>query len=185
MTNTPLGAVMEIKEHSGWFIALGIVFVIGGVFAIALPFAGTLVATLAIGWALIFVGAVEVFQSWSTRSWGGFIWNLIIGLIIFIGGLSTLINPIVAAVGFTLLVGAIFVAKGVMQVIMGFQYRPSSGWGWIVTAGVLAIVLGILIVMGWPQSTDWVLGTLVGISLIFSGWSYIMIAMASRRLSAA
>lgn len=185
MSNTPLGAVMEIKEHSGWFIALGIVFIIGGAFAIIAPGLGGLAVTLAVGWSLIFVGAIEVFQSWSTRGWGGFLWNLIIGIIIFLGGLSMLINPIVGAITLTLLLGAIFIAKGVMQLIMGFQYRPNANWGWIVAAGALSALLGVLILAKWPWSTEWVLGTLAGISLIFSGWSYIMIAMASRRLSAA
>lgn len=185
MSDTPLGTAMEIKEHSGWFTALGILFIIGGVFAIAMPFVATVVATLWIGWAFIILGAVEVYQSWSTRGWGGFIWNLLIGLVIVAGGISFVVFPLEGATTLTLVVGALFIAKGVIQVIMAFQYRPRDGWVWILLAGILAVVLGFLIVMGWPQTTVWVLGTLVGISLIFSGWSYVMIASAARRLSAA
>lgn len=182
MTNKDMtmGAIGEIREHSTWFIVLGIVFIVGGVFAIAMPLAGTLVATLAVGWALIVVGALQLIQSWSIRTWGGFIWQLVIGLIILVGGISVLVDPIVAALTLTLLVGVIFIAKGIVQLVLGFQFRPNANWGWIVAAGVLAVILGLMILAQWPFSGVWVLGTLVGISLIFSGWSYIMIAMAAR-----
>jgi uncharacterized membrane protein HdeD (DUF308 family) len=182
MTNKDMtmGAIGEIREHSTWFIVLGIVFIVGGVFAIAMPLAGTLVATLAVGWALIVVGALQLFQSWSIRTWGGFIWQLVIGLIILVGGIAVIVDPIVAALTLTLLVGAIFIAKGIVQLVLGFQFRPNANWGWIVAAGALAVILGLMILAQWPFSGAWVLGTLVGISLIFSGWSYIMIAIAAR-----
>lgn len=181
MTDTPMGNAMEIREHSGWFIALGILFIIGGAFAIAMPLLGTLVATLAIGWSFIIIGAVQVYHSWSARGWGGFVWHLLIGLVIFVGGLWTIINPVAGALSLTLVIGAVFIAQGVMQIILSFQYRPRDGWVWFLISGILAIVLGFLIVNGWPDSSGWVLGTLAGISLIFSGWSDVMIAMASRR----
>jgi uncharacterized membrane protein HdeD (DUF308 family) len=63
--------------------------------------------------------------------------------------------------------------------------RPHEGWGWILTAGILAILVGVIIWAGWPVSTGWALGYLAGISLIFSGWSYIAISMAAKRLGPA
>lgn len=180
-TETMLGNIGQVREHSGWFIALGIIFIIGGVFAIAMPLIASFAVTLAVGWALIFVGILQLVQSWSIRTWGGFIWQAIIGLIILAGGIALLFDPIVGALTLTLLLGAVFIAKGIVQLILGFQYRPHANWGWIVAAGVIAVILGVLIVIQWPWSSVWVLGTLAGISLIFSGWSYIMIAMAERQ----
>ena len=182
MTNKDMtmGAIGEIREHSTWFIVLGIVFLIGGVFAIAMPLYSSIAVTLIVGWTLIIVGALQLIQSWSIRTWGGFIWQLVIGLIILVGGIAVIVDPIVATVTLTLLVGAIFIAKGIVQLVLGFQFRPNANWGWIVAAGILAVILGFLILMQWPFSGVWVLGTLAGISLIFSGWSYIMIAMAAR-----
>ncbi len=186
MTNmdTTAGRIGEIRQHTGWFIAIGVIFLIGGAFAIAMPLIATITVALVVGWALIFVGVLQLVHAWGVRTWGGVIWQLIIGIIILVGGIAMLSNPIVAAVTLTLLLGAIFVAKGVVQLILGFSFRPHAAWGWIVAAGALAIIVGVMILASWPSSASWVLGTLAGISLIFSGWSYIMIALAARRTAA-
>jgi uncharacterized membrane protein HdeD (DUF308 family) len=180
----PRPAMAQVRDHWGWFLALGIAFIVGGIFAIAMPFAGSIAVAIVVGWALIFVGAVQVIQAWSIRTWGGFAWQLVIGLIVLVGGIAMLINPIVAAITLALLIGAMFLAKGIMQILFAFRYRPHSGWGWILAAGILAIVVALMIISSWPFSGFWVPGTLVGISLIFSGWSYVMIALAGRRLTA-
>ncbi len=182
--DSPAGRMGEIGRHSGWFIALGIVFLIGGVFAIAMPMIASVAIAVIVGWSLIFVGVLQLVHTWGVRSWGGFIWQLIIGLIVLVGGIGMIVNPIVATVTLTLLLGAVFVAKGVVQVIFGLRFRPHGGWGWIVAAGLLAIAVGVMVLAAWPSSAAWVLGTLAGISLIFSGWSYIMIAAGARQAMA-
>ena len=184
-TESTLSHIGEVEHHPNWFIALGVVFLIGGAFAIFMPLVATLATTLAVGWALIFVGILQLVHSWGIRTWGGFILQAVIGAIIIIGGFAILFQPISAAVGLTLLLGAVFVAKGVMQVILGFRYRPHSNWGWLVASGIIAVILGLMIVLSWPWSTEWVLGTLAGISLIFSGWTYIMLAIAAKRVASA
>lgn len=184
-TETMLENIGEVRHHPNWFIALGIVFILGGVFAIALPEIASVAASFAVAWALILVGAWQIVHSWAVRSWGGFMLQAVIGLIIMVGGIAILFDPIGATVSLTLLLGVVFIAKGVMQVILGMRYRPHANWGWMVAAGAVAVVLGILIVVQWPLSGMWVLGTLAGVSLIFSGWSYIMVALAARAIDKA
>lgn len=178
-----LGTITEIKRNSGWFIFLGILFLIGGVFAIAMPGLAGLTFTVVVGVSLFVLGIFQVIQAWSIRSWGGFIWQLVIGIILILGGLSLYFDPFAGTLTLTIIVAAIFLAKGVMQVIMSFQMRPHAGWGWILVAGIVAILVGLIIFMGFPETAFFTLGTLAGISLIFSGWSYIMVAMAARRLA--
>ncbi len=117
-SETTLNAVTQVKEHSGWFIALGVAFLIGGVFAIAMPLVASFAVTLAVGWALIFVGVLQLIHSWSIRTWGGFALQVVIGLIILAGGIGILVDPIVATVSLTLLLGAVFAAKGIVQVVL-------------------------------------------------------------------
>ena len=177
-----MGTIGEVKKHSGWFIALGILFLIGGVFAIAMPFIAGLAATTIFAIVLVWLGIVQLIHAFSVKSWSGFVWDLVIGLIMLIGGISMWVNPVVGAATLTLFVAATFIAKGVFQVILGFRMRPHDGWGWMLVAGVLDIIVGLIIWLNWPVSTVWALGTLAGISLIFTGWSYIMVAAAARRI---
>jgi uncharacterized membrane protein HdeD (DUF308 family) len=177
-----LNAIENIREHWGWFLALGIIFIIGGAFAIAMPFIAGLTVTLVFSIVLVWLGIMAIIQAFGTKSWGGFIWELIIGLVLLIGGIATWINPILATLSLTLVVGAVFIAKGIFQVVMGFQMRPHGGWGWMLTAGILAIIVGLIIVVKWPASTAFALGYLAGISLIVSGWSYVMLSLAAKRI---
>jgi uncharacterized membrane protein HdeD (DUF308 family) len=177
-----LNAVENIRQHWGWFLALGIIFIIGGVVAIWQPFAASLVVASVLAIIFAWLGIMQIIQAFSVRSWGGFAWQLIIGIILLIGGIAMWINPVVSALSLTLLVGAVFVAKGVFQIILAFRMRPHAGWGWVLTAGILAIIVGVIILAQWPVSTVYALGYLAGISLIFSGWSYVMISLAAKRI---
>ena len=94
-------------------------------------------------------------------------------------------SPISAAIGLTLLIGIVYLAKGIAQIVMAFNLRPLRSWGWVLAAGILAVLVGLIIIFSWPFSGTWVLGTLAGISLIFSGWAYIMMATMARQVAAA
>ncbi|KAB2869400.1 MAG: HdeD family acid-resistance protein [Bauldia sp.] len=177
-----MNAIDSIRNNWGWFLALGIIFIVGGVFAIFAPGAASLAVTLVVAIVFMWVGIMQIIGAFSDRSGGGFIWQLLIGLIMLIGGLAVYFNPVLGALTLTIVVAAMFIAKGVFQVIMAFQIRPHGSWGWVLVAGILAIVVGLLIWSEWPISGLWALGTLAGISLIFSGWSYVMMAMLARRV---
>jgi uncharacterized membrane protein HdeD (DUF308 family) len=180
----PHDAAATIRSNSGWFLALGIIFIIGGAVAIAAPFIATVFVTAFIGVSLAIVGIMQIVQAWQMRSWTGFAWQLIMGLVILAGGLAIWWNPFVGALTLTLFVAVMFIAKGVFQVMLGLRLRPHEGSGWIIAAGVIALLVGVLIFFQWPFSALYLLGTLAGISLIISGWSYVMIALAARRATA-
>ena len=177
-----LNAISNLREHWGWFLALGIIFILGGIFAIAAPFVAGLTVTIIFSIVLVWLGIMQIIQAFSTKSWSGFIWELLIGIILLVGGIATWIDPVVGALSLTLVVGAVFLVKGIFQVILGFQMRPHGGWGWILVAGILSAIVGLIVLLQWPVSTSYALGYLVGISLIFSGWSYVMLSLAAKRI---
>lgn len=174
----------HIRAAWGWMLALGIIFIVGGVFAILAPFIASLAVATIVAVVFVILGIAQIVQAWRTRSWGGFLWQLIIGVIILVGGIAMYLNPVNAAALLTLFAGAMFLAKGIFQLVLGFRVRPMDGWGWIVLSGVIAALVGLMILFRWPSSTIYTLGILAGISLLITGWSYVMIAMAGRRLTA-
>lgn len=171
-----------IRTKWGWFLFLGIIFLLGGFVAFISPFFATVVVTLVVAACLVLTGIIQLIQAWTVKSWGGFLWQLLIGLVLVIGGSAIYLNPVASAFAITLFAAAMFLAKGIFEIILGLQIRPYGAWGWIVAAGVLAILVGLMILMDYPFSGAYALGILAGVSLMFTGWSYIAVALAARRL---
>lgn len=182
-TMMPMSLSESMRANWGWMLALGVLFIVAGIFAFASPFLASLVVTTIVAFVIVIAGVAQVVQAWRMKSWGGFLWQLIIGVVLIVGGVAIYANPIAGTLTLTLFAAAMFIAKGIFQVVLGFQLRPHDGWGWIVASGVIAALVGVLIYAQWPMSSVYALGTLAGISLAFTGATYVMIALAARRLA--
>jgi uncharacterized membrane protein HdeD (DUF308 family) len=182
VTSNSISATLVQKW--GWFLALGVVFLIGGIFAITMPLVSSLAVGVFLAAVLVIAGVVQIVQAFRVQSWSGFIWQLLIGVIVLVGGIAIYASPISGSFALTLVIAAVFIAKGIFQIVLGFRLRPNDGWGWILAAGIIALIAGIMILSQYPFSGLWVPGTLAGISLIFTGWSYIAVSLAARRLAA-
>jgi uncharacterized membrane protein HdeD (DUF308 family) len=172
-----------ITEKWGWFLALGIVLILAGLAAIAFPFLSSIAAAVMIGWLFLIGGVVMVIHAFQAPGWKGFLWELLIGILYLVAGayLAFPVAPIAGLVTLTVLLAALFIAEGIFEVIMAFRVRPHEGWVWLLLSGIAALAVGALIALGLPGSAVWALGLLVGINLLFSGWSYVFLALAGRR----
>jgi uncharacterized membrane protein HdeD (DUF308 family) len=169
----------QIAKHWGWYLVLGIALLLGGVVAIAFPFLSTIAAKQVLGWIFLFTGAITIVHAFSAGNWRGFLWNLLIGILYIVGGAYLLLFPLAGVVTLTMIVAAMFLADGILEIIMAFRLRPHSGWGWVLASGVAALIAGFLIASQLPSSATWVIGILVGIKMIMAGWSYIALALGS------
>jgi uncharacterized membrane protein HdeD (DUF308 family) len=171
----------DVIKHRKGFLALGIVMLLLGIAAIAFPFFATLAVALLVGWILAISGAVGIVHAFGIKQWKGFLFALL-GALLSLGiGMILLFYPLTGVLSLTLLIAAFFLASGVLRVLLALRLRPADHWGWLLTSGALAFLLGALILSQWPQASGWVIGVLVGIDLVFSGWVSIMLAMAARR----
>jgi len=162
------------RGSRGWSIAVGILLILAGMFAIGFPFVSSIAATLMVGWVLIFVGVVEVIHAFSARRWRGALWYGLVGIVFVIGGAMLLMAPVAGTFSLTALLAAILIVEGIIEVIGAFVMRDRTSWGWVLASGIVALVAGLAIATQLPTSALWVLGFLVGLNLIFSGLSYIM-----------
>jgi uncharacterized membrane protein HdeD (DUF308 family) len=170
-----------IAEKWGWFLALGIVLIIVGFAAIAFPFVSTLAAKIMLGWLFLIGGVVMVIHAFSAQAWQGFVWSLLIGILYVVAGGYLAFFPLTGLLTLAVLLVILFLAEGLFEVIMAFRVRPHDGWGFLLLSGIAALAVGVIIALDLPGSATWALGLLVGINLLFSGWSYIFLAMAGRR----
>lgn len=178
--NSKYGQIPLVQPHWGWFLGLGIVLMVLGVVAMAAPVAATLAAELVFGWLLIISGVAHGVHAAQTRSWKGFIWQVLLGVLSLAVGVLLLLYPLQGVITLTLVLALYFIAEGIAKIIMAVQIRSMPNWGWLLTSGLLALVLGALIWLQLPGAAAWVIGFLVGIDLVFSGIALVMLALAWR-----
>lgn len=180
MSTSSLGAIA--KESVGWSIGLSVLMILAGVLAIVIPPAAGIAVLVVMAWLLMLSGAVHLVFAWQTRTAGGMIWELLLGILYIFVGVYALLHPVAGLASLTLVLALYLFAEGVLELIMGFRLRPMPGSGWLLFDGIVTLVLGILIWRSWPSSTEWVIGTLVGISMLFSGTARLSLSLAARRM---
>ncbi|MGA9575164.1 MAG: HdeD family acid-resistance protein [Lysobacterales bacterium] len=171
----------EVREHRNWFLVMGAVMVLLGLAAIVFPFIATLAVELSIGWILLISGAAGIAQAIRAARWKGFLFSLLSALLSLGIGVILLLYPLTGILSLTVLLATFFIIVGIFRILQAMSLRPHDHWGWLLTSGILALVLAALIIIQWPEAVAWVIGLLVGIDLIFNGWTLVMLANAARR----
>jgi uncharacterized membrane protein HdeD (DUF308 family) len=169
---------------SGKSVIWAILLIVFGFLAITLPLATSLGVVLIIGWLLIFSGGFQLVHAFQSKGAGHIIWKVLVALLYLVVGISFVVHPLSGVAGLTLMLGIFFVIEGIFDLIAYFQNRGAVGSGWVLFDGIVTLILGIMVWRHWPNSSLWVIGTLVGISMIMTGWTRLMISLAARRLNA-
>jgi uncharacterized membrane protein HdeD (DUF308 family) len=168
----------ELRSKWGWFVALGVVMLIVGVIAIGNLLAATVASVYLVGFMMLIAGGFEIAHSFGVKSWGGFFWWLLGGLLYAIAGVIAFTNPLLASSVLTLLLAASLVASGAVRAWIGFKHWSHKGSGWIIAAALVTLLAGLVIAIGWPVNSIWVLGMFLSIDLIFQGWTCIALGFA-------
>jgi len=172
------------KESVGWSIGLSVLMILAGVLAIVIPPAAGITVTILVGWLLVFSGVAHLVFGWHTRTAGGFVWELLLGIVYGLVGGYLLFHPVAGLASLTLALAVYLFVEGVLEFFMSFRLRPMPGSGWLLFDGIITLILAVMIWRTWPSSTVWVIGTLVGISMLFSGVSRLVLSLAARRVVA-
>jgi uncharacterized membrane protein HdeD (DUF308 family) len=176
-----------IHEHWGLFLAEGIILVILGIAAIALPPIATLAFTIIIGWVFLISGVVGLFTTFWARHVPGFWWSLISAIIGIAAGVVLLLWPITGTLSLTLVLIAFFFIEGIVSIMYAIEHRNqlTGRWGWMLVSGIIDLILAGIIFAGLPETAVWALGLLVGINMLFGGAALIAMALAARHPASA
>ena len=172
------------KQSVGWSIGLSILLIVAGILAIVMPPAAGIAVLVMVAWLLMFSGAVHLVFAWHTRTAGGMIWELLLGILYIFVGIYVLLHPVAGLATLTLFLAVYLFLEGVLELVLSFRLRPLPGSNWLLFDGIITLILAILIWRSWPSSTEWVIGTLVGISMLFSGAARLSLSLAARRVLA-
>jgi uncharacterized membrane protein HdeD (DUF308 family) len=168
------------RKSIGWSIALSILLILAGIAAILLPPIMGLGVTLFIGWLLILNGITHLVFAWKSHTARAALWEVLIGLVYLFAGFYLILHPLAGLLSLTLILAIYLFIEGIFEIILSFQI-VRGGRGWMLFEGIITLILAFLIWRTWPSSTVWVIGTLVGISMLFSGISRLMFSLSCRR----
>lgn len=171
------------SHNWGWFLIWGIVLFSLGVFAIYFTTFTTLLSVVFLGFVIFAGGIVIILDSFSFwwRKWRGFTLHILMGLLYAIVGLMLINSPIFASVSLTFLLAVFYIALGLFRIFYSMSLSMPK-WGWTLFNGIVALLLGVLILAEWPASSLFIIGLFVGIDLLIVGWGYIMAAVAGRMM---
>jgi uncharacterized membrane protein HdeD (DUF308 family) len=173
-----------VRSATTWSIVLSVLMIAAGVLAIGLPQVAGIAITALVAWLLLFSGALHLMFAWRSGTAAHAIWEILLGLAYGAIGFYLLARPLLGLASLTLALAIYLFIEGILEFVLSFQLRPSPGSGWLLVDGVITLVLAAMIWSTWPLSTAWVVGTLVGISMLFSGIARLMLSLAVRRLAA-
>jgi len=171
----------DIRTSTAWSIALSVLMIVSGVLAIFVPSVAGLTVTLVFGWLLLLTGALHLGLAWRGQGGWAIIGEIVISVLYGVAGLYLLARPVAGLASLTIVLSAYLVMKGVLEAVVAFSVRPAAGSGWLIFDAILTVAIAAMIATAWPASTAWAIGLLVGVSMISSGFTRLMISTAVRR----
>jgi len=175
-------AMERISRRWPYMAALGALFVVLGLLALTLVVSATIASVVMIGLFMAIAGGSEIVVGFNARTWSRFFLWVAAGLFYLVAGAIALAQPLLAALVFTLMLGAGLLATGLIRLWLAAHLPPgrrSLG----LFSGAVTLLLGLVIVLGWPGNSVLILGVLLGIDLLVYGAHWIFVALALRRVA--
>lgn len=178
--NTLLADIEEVRRSWGWYLALGILFMVIGAICIASDVMArftTFAAVLFFGFMLLFSGVMALIHAFGTRSWSGFFLSLLSALLRGFTGYLLIRYPGFGAVTLTLVLASFFVVGGLFRAGTASMMQFPR-WGWAAFSGIISLLLGILLLVRLPTASVWFIGFAIGVDLILDGAALVGFATA-------
>jgi uncharacterized membrane protein HdeD (DUF308 family) len=174
-------AVDVVRQASTLPIVWGVLLIVLGMAAVGSPFLAAVAVNVAIAWLIVLAGAVHVILAFRAHGAGSMIWKLLVGVAYVCFGVYLILHPVLAVASLTLVLASLFLIEGVLDIVLFVKMRSVGGSSWVLLDGIITLLLGLMIYMQWPSSSAWAIGTLVGVSMIISGVTRVMMSLAVRK----
>ncbi|MEQ1637226.1 MAG: DUF308 domain-containing protein [Methylococcales bacterium] len=166
-----------LQKHWQLFLAEGVIFMLLGIAAIAIPQLFSVAIILFLGWIFLFGGFVHIARAIKFSAMPGFSLWLFIGALQVILGYWFLTQPLSGVFTVTLLMTLFFAFEGIAKISLALMMRPLANWGFILFSGATALIFALVIWLGWPGTAEWLLGLFLGINMLLLGWSMVKISL--------
>jgi uncharacterized membrane protein HdeD (DUF308 family) len=174
-------ALEPLRRNSGWLLALGIGLVILGTIALGAAVAVTIASVVVLGCLLLISGVIEAIQAFHLRGTSGIVLHLVSAVLSIVLGFLFVTEPVEGSLALTVLIAAFLLVGGVFRVVAALSVQV-EGRGLAIFGGIVTAILGLLVWSELPGSALWLIGTFLGIDLIFRGWWTVALALRLRKV---
>ena len=176
-TNVSPDITQQGRNPSIW---IGVLLIVLGLAGIFVPRISTLVTETWIAIVILSAGFAKFGYAFQTRQEGGFAWKLLLSILYIGTGIMLFVSPLTGILTLTILLGTFLVSEGTFELILAFRLRPQQNWTWVLGNGIITLLLGAMVWFQFPFDAPWLLGTLVGASILFTGISRVGLALNPR-----
>lgn len=169
----------EIKDGASSMKWMGILTIIFGILAMMMPYITGQSVLMLIGILVMAGGILRLIWAFKAGSLGKGILVSVIGILTLLAGFWIITEPFIAAGALTIVLSVYFFADGLVEIIAAFSV--SEGKGWLIFDGVVTVILGVLLFMGFPFSGPLAVGILLGIKLLLAGITMLTLGSAVKR----
>jgi uncharacterized membrane protein HdeD (DUF308 family) len=177
----------EVREGlaRSWkgLMVVGVVAILIGCVAIVVPEVASVGTAIFVGWILVIAGAFLVAGAFGAHSIGTVVVRLLWAALTVLVGIYLIAEPHNGTLTLTLVLGIYFLIMGITRITVAFLGRGQPHAGLVGLSGVAGLLIGVLVLAKFPSSADWAIGLLVGIDLIFAGWTITSAALLGRDLA--
>lgn len=174
-------ALDKAASNWGWFVSYGVALILLGAVASVSLVTATVASVLVNGILMIVAGIGEIGVGLRSKEWSRlFLW-VIAGLFYIAAGVIAVLDPLLAATVFTLILGAGLIVAGLMRAFAAWSLPATAPRGWLTLGGILTALLGVFVIAMWPANSLFLLGALLAVDLIFQGVGWTSFGLALRR----
>ncbi|MEN6449453.1 MAG: HdeD family acid-resistance protein [Thermoguttaceae bacterium] len=174
----------HLRSQWCWLLLFGVLLLICGTVAILYPILSTFATMVVLGIVLMVAGVATMINAFWAGKWSGTMLQLFIGTFYLVLGIVIKDLPFRAALAMTFIIAAFFIVTGGFRIVAALTVRFPF-WGWSLLNGIVTFLMGVIIYRHFPETALWVVGLLIGIEMLFHGWTWIMVSLAVRRIPAA
>lgn len=181
LTDVQAKVLGAVANRPGTLIWMGLLMIVLGTIGIMAETLFSIASISLVGGFALAAGIMQALHALQAKGWKSVSIQMVFALIYIAIGVIVWVSPAAALEGVTLYLATLFFATGVLRLMTAFQHTAFSGWFMPLVSAALSILLGGLILAGWPDNSTWVPGMLIAIELLLQGWSILFLGIAAKK----
>ncbi len=169
------------SKSRGWMITGAILSLLLGLVALSSPILFSFLIVQLLGVFALVSGVISLFVAVFGRDVVPRGLNAIFALVRIGAGVALLSCARSGLNLITLIFAVYLMVEGIFSIFGAFKVREHHGWIFMLLSGVATLALGLMVYAHWPSGSARFLGLFFGLSLLFNGFSQLMLGLSASK----